>query len=63
MNDRFENPSQRRMSDGNGLLYSQLAQRKRNRMIKNGLLGIGAELLFACGFILIGFLISMLAGW
>lgn len=29
----------------------------------NGALGMGAEILFACGLMLVGFLISLLCGW
>lgn len=30
---------------------------------KEAILGIGAEILFACGLIVAGFLISLLSGW
>jgi len=63
MNDRNEQPSRPCMVDGGRLFGSPPEQRKRNRILRNGMLAIGAEPLFACGFILIGFVISMLAGW
>jgi hypothetical protein len=39
------------------------ANGKRGKKILVNLAGMGAELLFACGLILIGFLISLLSGW
>ena len=33
------------------------------RAFRTGALGMGAEILFTCGLILIGFAISLLSGW
>lgn len=38
------------------------AQRLKRKLI-NGALGMGAEILFACGLMLAGFAISLLSGW
>lgn len=43
-----------------------IAASRGNRWLKTfrtGALGMGAEILFTCGLILIGFAISLLSGW
>jgi hypothetical protein len=36
---------------------------KRGKRLLMNLAGMGSEILFSCGLILIGFLISLLSGW
>ena len=39
------------------------AMPKHTHRLRLSALGMGAEILYACGLILVGFLISLLSGW